>query len=1602
MAIKVTVGQTTFVKKIVVGTPIATAQTGISIDDFSDFSVATKSDGQILVYDSAENAFKNFDFLTDNGIEKFYTPGTDKLLIQIDSSSTPVVTGISTQGNIVPTQDSAFDLGDSAKKFRDLYLSGGTIHLGNIDLKDSSGGFAATDSVGNPVNLNLQGSIQQIRNMFASGGDLSYNASTGIFEFDVEQVYTKENFDSDFNLTLDSAVLEGVGLNYSNATNTLNIDSSELSDFFRQDIRGYISATDAGGDGSFSYNATTGVITYTGPSPAEVRAHLSATDAGGDGSFAYNSSTGVFTYTGPSATEVRSHFLAIDSGGDGAFSYESATGKFIYRGPSATEVRAHMAAVDAGGDGSFSYDSSTGAYTYTGPSAAEVRAHFTGGDGIGYNSGTGDIRLDSSELTNLYRQTIRGYIGGTDAGGDGSFAYNATTGTFTYTGPSASEVRAHFTGGSGIAINSGDIKIDSSELTNFFRQHIRGFINAVDAGGDGSFAYDSALGKLTYTGPSASEVRAHFSAGEGIDISSGEISGEDATTSNKGIASFNTEHFSVTSGAVSIKTDGIDDTHIDFGTGTNQVNTDDIPEGTSNLYYTDARADSAAKASLLAGTGVTYDSSTGVIAIGQPVATTDNVTFNQVRGPAEFIIDPATVGDNTGTVKILGNLQVEGTQTVINSTTVSINDKNIVLADSAADAAAADGAGITINGASATLTYSASGDKFVFNKPFQGQYLGFDSDFDSALTTKTTSNLAEGTNLYYTTARADSDAKASLLAIDAGGDGSFTYDSATGVMTYTGPSASEVRAHFTGGTGITISSGDIKIDSSELTSLYRQTIRGYISATDAGGDGSFGYNATTGVFTYTGPSASEVRSHFSAGGDLSYDSTTGVFSFDVEDVYTKENFDSDYFFAKDSANSAVERNAHDATTKTFAVTVASKSGSHVYQGQGSGQAYYIDGTESPIINLKLGRTYRFNLSSSDMSNHPFRFYYDAARTTIYSTGVTTAATYTEIAITESTPPVLHYQCSSHGYMGHAVQIGTRNFTGFTTTNLTEGTNLYYTDTRFDNRLATKSTSNLSEGSNLYFTNARAQAVSLDSAEAIQLIDSAYVQARQSPATDSSATQAMIDSNFTSGTITFGNDITAPRLRLTATNDASLSSTNHAFQSGSTSGINVIIDGNEILARNNGSASRLNINTNGGQVRIGDQAAGTELSVNGPILAEDSATINGDVTFDSSGAVLFDKSDQSLKFGDNYRAKFGTTGGMQLYHTGSFGFIETNFVQVKNASNVVAAQFFPGSSSRLHFNNTTRIETTDSGADITGHLTTDSATIEAGILNVKNTGTQSQVRLYCENANAHYAAIQAPAHATFGGNVVLTLPSATGTLISTSNSNAPTTTTSAADADFVLVDDGGTMKKITPANLGISSGITIQDSGGSLSTLATTLNFVGAGVVASGSGSTKTITISGGGSGSGSVAGGDTMVQFNDGGAFGADADFTFAKSTNTLTIGGPLIATSKSFDIKHPTKKGKRLRYGSLEGPENGVYVRGRLTSSIIELPEYWTGLVDEDTITVELTPIGKHQKLFVKDIANNKIIIGNDNMIDKKINCFYIIYGERKDVDKITVEYDE
>ena len=108
------------------------------------------------------------------------------------------------------------------------------------------------------------------------------------------------------------------------------------------------------------------------------------------------------------------------------------------------------------------------------------------------------------------------------------------------------------------------------------------------------------------------------------------------------------------------------------------------------------------------------------------------------------------------------------------------------------------------------------------------------------------------------------------------------------------------------------------------------------------------------------------------------------------------------------------------STVNISVTVAAKSSSHRYQGQGSSLGYVLEGIQSPFLTLTPGRTYRFNLSSSNQSSHPFRFYLEADRTTQYSTNVTTASTYTEITVTDNTPTVLHYQCSLHGYMGNAI------------------------------------------------------------------------------------------------------------------------------------------------------------------------------------------------------------------------------------------------------------------------------------------------------------------------------------------------------------------------------------------------------------------------------------------------------------------------------------------------------------------------------------------------------------------------------------------------------
>jgi len=124
------------------------------------------------------------------------------------------------------------------------------------------------------------------------------------------------------------------------------------------------------------------------------------------------------------------------------------------------------------------------------------------------------------------------------------------------------------------------------------------------------------------------------------------------------------------------------------------------------------------------GTGVSTSlfNRTLTISIGQAVSTTSDVTFNNMvlsgylRGPSTFTIDPAAYGDDTGTVVIAGNLTVQGTTTTINSSTIEVADLNIVVAKNAANAVQADGAGLAVNGANATLYYSSADNRWNLNK----------------------------------------------------------------------------------------------------------------------------------------------------------------------------------------------------------------------------------------------------------------------------------------------------------------------------------------------------------------------------------------------------------------------------------------------------------------------------------------------------------------------------------------------------------------------------------------------------------------------------------------------------------------------------------------------------------------------------------------------------------------------------------------------------------------------------------------------------------------------------------------------------------------------
>ena len=278
---KITVNeQTTFVKRVTVGVPVA------SINEASSGVVSGtgREVGDILVSSpGGGNLFTPGKILGGHGINKDYDSSSNNITLSVDSSDlksiidsnyvafvmgqdldrvfvdsayveqnsldserTLALLDSELQNwttSIIPYYDSQLDLGSPTKKWRRLYLSGNTIVLGNLTLGDESGTFTIRDSAGS-----------------VAAYDLTGNTTTDLGE-GTNLYYTRARFDSALGDT----------------TST-------------QTIRGYINVIDAGGDGSFTYDSSLGKITYTGPSAAEVRAHFS-----GQGDLSYDSSTGVFS-----------------------------------------------------------------------------------------------------------------------------------------------------------------------------------------------------------------------------------------------------------------------------------------------------------------------------------------------------------------------------------------------------------------------------------------------------------------------------------------------------------------------------------------------------------------------------------------------------------------------------------------------------------------------------------------------------------------------------------------------------------------------------------------------------------------------------------------------------------------------------------------------------------------------------------------------------------------------------------------------------------------------------------------------------------------------------------------------------------------------------------------------------------------------------------------------------------------------------------------------------------------------------------------------------------------------------------------------------------
>ena len=364
-----------------------------------------------------------------------------------------------------------------------------------------------------------------------------------------------------------------------------------------------------------------------------------------------------------------------------------------------------------------------------------------------------------------------------------------------------------------------------------------------------------------------------------------------------------------------------------------------------------------------------------------------------------------------------------------------------------------------------------------------------------------------------------------------------------------------------------------------------------------------------------------------------------------------------------SAHRAIQ---HSDVAQTLVVKVVTKTNAHPEHGNGSAYGYTIDGIEGAYLEFTPGNTYKFD--QSDASNggtgtggaaHPLRFYEDAAKTTAYTTGVTTSGTpgssgaYTQIIPTTSTPPILFYQCSSHSLMGSYVKFGTGTVGDTYSIDVTQdGNNV---DLKLDAASGTDSTVQLTAGTNVTLTRNNSQEVTIAASgggitvqeEGSSLSTAATTLNFTGSAVTASGTGATKTINVTGGAITVQDEGSALSTAATTLN----------------------FTGSGVTASGNGAVKTIDVTGGGG--------SGGTVTIQKNVYTGDGS----DVTFDTTTAIANENNVQVYLDGvyqskDNYT----TSGSTVTMSTAPANGTSVELIHMVSTSGVIAIDSFTGNGS----------------------------------------------------------------------------------------------------------------------------------------------------------------------------------------------------------------------------------------------------------------------------------------------------------------------------------